>query len=227
MNTLTAAMPSVIMYTHVRTRSFLIFLLLGSMLTVTQAFAQNDSQELSGEERAILSMLQDRDRAIKSILRRSETITNEQKEDLRSLINDVIDFRAMGKEALGRHWNKLTDVQKDHFVDTFGQIVRLQSLADTEVYRSVVAYDGVSVTGDEAQVLTTTTFKEIPTPVEYSLIKTEAGWKASDIILDEVSTVRGYARSFQSVIRKKGFDELMERLEKRLEKEKSEQAGLG
>ena len=47
---------------------------------------------------------------------------------------------------------------------------------------------------------------------------------ATDIILDEVSTVKGYARSFQSVIRKKGFDDLMERLENRLEKEKAAQS---
>ncbi len=181
----------------------------------------------SDTEQEIRSMLERRDQKIKALLGSSSTISAEQKEELRNVINGVVDFRAMGKGALGRHWGKLTADQQDTFVNTFGQIVRLQSLADMEVYRSAVSYDEIIVDGKQAHVMTTTTYKEVPTPVEYKLRQTDSGWMATDIILDDVSTVKGYARSFQSVIRKKGFDDLMERLERRLQVEKEAQADTG
>ncbi|MCH8277094.1 MAG: ABC transporter substrate-binding protein [Bacteroidetes bacterium] len=161
-------------------------------------------------------MLEDRDREIKSLLGESDNISAEQKEQLRAVINDVIDFHAMGQASLGRHWNRLSNEQQGEFIDVFSKIVRSQSLADLDVFRSSVAYDVITVTGEEAHVFTTTIYKHVPTSVEYELRYDEGRWLAIDIILDEVSTVKGYSRSFQSIIRKKGFDELMKRLRKKL-----------
>jgi phospholipid transport system substrate-binding protein len=84
-----------------------------------------------------------------------------------------------------------------------------------------VAYGEITVSDANARVVTTTTYKDVPTEVIYELRFTGKEWLATDIILDEVSTVRGYARSFQSVIRKKGFDELMAKLRKKLIKVES------
>ncbi|TDI72774.1 MAG: ABC transporter substrate-binding protein [Bacteroidetes bacterium] len=200
-------------------RSLVALVIIGS-ISISIAQGQS-SDELSGDALAIRTMLEDRDRSIKSILGSSDQITPDQREQLRGLVNDVIDFRAMGEGALGRYWSKISEEQQTEFVDVFSQIVRLHSLADTDVYRSGVVYNNVTVNGDEALVHTTTTYKSIATPVDYTLHKTAAGWLATDIILDEVSTVKGYARSFQSVIRKKGFDDLMVRLNKRLESERA------
>jgi phospholipid transport system substrate-binding protein len=44
----------------------------------------------------------------------------------------------------------------------------------------------------------------------------EGGWHVTDVSIDDVSTVEGYARSFQSMIRKRGFDALMQRLREKL-----------
>ena len=98
--------------------------------------------------------------------------------------------------------------------------VRHQSLADVDIYRARVVYETVTVTGNEARVVTTTTYKDVPTKVVYTLRRSGSQWKATDVILDEVSTVDGYSRSFQSYIRKKGYDALMENLTKRLESTK-------
>jgi len=168
-------------------------------------------------EAGVREMLESRDQDIKSLLGDGDSISADQKEELRSVINGVIDFQSMGSTALGRHWRKLTEEQQAEFIDTFSQIVRSQSLADLDVYRSVVTYDQISVTGNDAHVTTTVIYKEIPTTVEYELRLVEDRWLATDIILDEVSTVKGYSRSFQSVIRKKGFDVLMTRLREKLE----------
>lgn len=167
-------------------------------------------------------MLESRDQDIKTMLGPSGDIPETKRDELRTLINGVIDFGAMGKAALGPHWEDLTQEQQETFVSVFGDIVRHQSLSDLDVYRSTVTYDDIRVDGSTAHVMTTTTYKEIPTAVEYDLIRTGDTWAARDIILDEVSTVGGYSRSFQAVIRKRGFDSLMTSLNKRLDSIRSE-----
>jgi phospholipid transport system substrate-binding protein len=190
-------------------RAFYAFLL-AALVLPSAALAQSD------DSAAIRALLQERDREIKALLGTRDTFTDEQREQLKSVVNDAIDFRAMSREALGEHWTPLTAQQKDEFVDVFSQIVRSQSLSNLDVYRARVTYDTITVEGDEAHVTTTTVYQEVPTRVEYDLARDGETWTVRDISLDGVSTVEGYARSFQNVIRKRGFDTLMTSLNRRL-----------
>lgn len=166
------------------------------------------------------AFLEKRDREIKQAIKPliNGTATAEQRQRAEDLINDPIDFEEMGRRAVGPFWKDLTQEQRTAFIDLFETIVRSQSLADLDVYNSTVTYDEVSVAGDSAYVKTRTTYKDKQATVEYLLGWHDATWWLYDIILDEVSTVEGYARSFQSVIRKKGFDALMNSLEKKRQK---------
>ena len=194
-------------------------LLLGGLFLIglggVPASAQTPEQE-------IRSLLEERDRevkqAIKPLLDDSKTATPAQKEKVRNLINDLINFEEMGRQALGPFWNDLTPAQREEFVDVFSAIVRSQSLADLDVYNSKVTYEEIEVVGDSAYVRTTTLYQDKPAKVEYYLGKTDGTWYAHNIVLDDVGTVEGYARSFQAVIRKHGFDTLMKSLYKKLEK---------
>jgi phospholipid transport system substrate-binding protein len=178
-------------------------------LVAVRADAQDRRQE-------IRSMLESRDAEIKRLLGRDDaSVTPAQKERLRTVINDVIDFRAMGRAALGTHWAGLSTAQQDDFVAVFTDIVRGQSLANLDPYRARVQYDGITVNGNTAHVVTSTVYKDVPMKVEYDLVFAGGSWRATDIVLDNVSTVEGYSRSFQSMVRKRGFEALMERLRKK------------
>ena len=125
----------------------------------------------------------------------------------------------MSRTALGPFWTDLAPAQREEFVTVFSDIVRAQSLSDLGVYRSKVTYDAITVEGDSARVVTTTIYKDTPTEVEYVMSRAEDGsWDVDDIVLDDVSTAEGYARSFQTVMRKKGFDALMNSLRKKRDK---------
>ena len=124
----------------------------------------------------------------------------------------------MGKDALGKEWDTITPEQQAEFVKVFSEIVKGRSLSDLEIYRLEVEYEQVTVEGDEARVQTKTVYKEQPMLVEYDMGYRSDEWRVDDIILDGVSTTEGYARSFQTYIRKRGFDALMQNLHKRLEK---------
>lgn len=174
------------------------------------------------EDEAIRTMLEQREAGIKEILGQDTVLSDSQMDALRTAVNGMFDFGAMGREALGRHWDELPAAKQQEFVDVFAEIVRYQSMADVDIYRAKVTYEDITVTGNEAHVVTTTVYKDVPTVVEYKLQRTDASWLATDVVLDEVSTVDGYSRSFQSYIRKRGFDALMDNLNKRLEKNRSE-----
>lgn len=200
-----------------RLYTFIVLLtLLFSSVLVDATFARQAT-----EDQAIRSMLEQREAEIKTILGDDQELSDAQMEALRAAVNGMFDFGSMGREALGRHWDEVSAEQQQAFVDVFAEIVRYQSLADVDIYRAQVSYEDITVTGDEAHVVTTTVYRDVPTVVEYTLRRSGEDWLATDVILDEVSTVEGYSRSFQSYVRKKGFDALMENLNNRLERNRS------
>ncbi len=183
------------------------FLVLLHSVTVTRAQGQA----------AIRTLLLERDKDIKNVLAHSPLSEND-KEKLRGIVNDLILFEEMGKTALGDNWADLTDAQRKDFIDTFSGIVREQSLADLDPYRAQVTVGDITIDGTHARAATTALYKDVTTVVEYDLLQKNGQWWITDISLDGVSTADGYARSFQSAIRKRGFDGLMRSLNKRLEK---------
>ncbi|MFO8232327.1 MAG: ABC transporter substrate-binding protein [Longimonas sp.] len=195
-----------------------VMLVAGAAVPVTAQQA-NDADE----SEAIRAMLEERDAEIKSILNGTESdFSSAQRDELMTLINGFIDFRAMGQEALGPFWSDLSEEQRAEFVDVFQGVVRHQSLSDLEAYNSEVTYDRIDVEDDSAFVRTTTRYQGNDTPVDYVLHRKDSTWLATDIILDEVSTAGGYARSFQNVMRKRGFDALMNSLRTRLDRAEQE-----
>lgn len=185
------------------------FLLLGA--SASPAWAQGQS----ATEAEIRQMLENRDQQIKSILSGTDDYTAGQRAELKELINGVIDFRVMGQRALGPNWDDLSPEQQDEFVSMFSDVVRAQSMGDLGVYTSAVTYDQIEVHGDSAFVRTRTKYEGRTTPVEYVLERRDGEWRAEDIIVDGVSTAEGYARSFQTVVRQRGFDRLMKSLRKK------------
>lgn len=191
---------------------FVAFLFVGAVFYAPAVNAQQQHKE------SIIKMLKDRDAEIKAVLGDEQEFTEAQRAELKNLINGAIDFEKMGQDALGKQWDKLTPEQHAEFVKVFSEIVRGRSLSDLEIYRLDVEYDDVLVEGDNARVLTTTVYKDQPMQVEYAMGMRNDEWRVDDIILDGVSTTEGYARSFQTYVRKKGFDALMANLHKRLAK---------
>jgi len=48
-----------------------------------------------------------------------------------------------------------------------------------------------------------------PVPIDYSMYKTDFGWKVYDVAIDGVSLVTNYRASFSSTIRQSGIDGLI------------------
>ncbi len=165
----------------------------------------------------IRQLLEERDREIKDLLGpKGSDYTEQQRDRLKDIINSIVDYRLMAEKALQSTFDTLSTERRDEFVDLFSQVVRDQSLNKLDIYRADVSYRTIAVENDSAFVKTIAQLEDMRTPVYYSMHKESEEWVVTDMIIDEVSTVASYRRSFQNIIRKKGFDHLLATLRKRV-----------
>ena len=183
-------------------------ILLGLIIS-TPVFAQQTAEE-------IRTMLEQRDNQIKELVGPEGTdYTDEQRANLKEIINGVINFEAMAKEALETTFDTISTEKRTEFVDLFGTIVRDQSLNKLDIYRAKVTYQDIQVEGDEARVETLAQLENVRTPVNYEMEFQNGEWVIVDMEIDDVSTASSYNRQFQRIINQRGFDPLLESLRKR------------
>jgi phospholipid transport system substrate-binding protein len=198
----------------IRFRSLLVSFFTAATLLLAGGSAPV-AQAQQATQAEIREMFERRDQQIKSILSGRSDYTQAQRDSLKTLINGVLDFNSMAATALGPHWDTLSTDRRETFIEVFRDIVRAQSISDLDVYNSKVTYDQITIQDDSAFVRTMTDYEGTRTPVEYILKRTDGTWKAEDIVVDGVSTAEGYARSFQTVVRKRSFEALMRSLRKK------------
>ena len=169
-------------------------------------------------EADVKQLLEERDQEIKTILGPEGTeYSQQQRQKLKDVINGVIDYSAMARYALQDTYTEISPAQQDEFIDLFSTIIRDHSLNQLDIYRADVNYRSIDIDGNDAVVRTMATRKDIRKEVVYELHYegSDSGWVVTDFIIDDVSTADSYQRQFQNIIRKKGFESLMETLRKR------------
>jgi len=178
----------------------------------TSEESQNDTKK-AGE---IKVLLENRDEQIKKLLgEEGSSYSDAQMNELKDIINGIIDYDGMAKIALQETYDEITVEQKNEFVEVFGTIIRDQSLAKLDIYRASVNYESIEVENSKAFVKTIASLKDVKTPVSYNMEWKNKKWMITDMQIDNVSTAESYQKSFQGVIKKKGFDSLMKSLRKR------------
>lgn len=183
-----------------------------SLFVMSNASAQNQSDE-------IRSMLEERDEQIKELIGpEGAEYTDAQRAELKAIINGVIDFEAMAREALDDTFDSISEEQRNEFVELFSTIVRDQSLNKLDIYRAKVTYTSIEADGNKARVETLAQLDNVRTPVNYEMELQNGEWVITDMEIDDVSTAGSYNRQFQRIINQKGFDSLMNSLRKRAER---------
>ncbi|HVJ12114.1 MAG TPA: ABC transporter substrate-binding protein [Burkholderiales bacterium] len=138
-----------------------------------------------------------------------------------------VDFDEATRLAVGRAWKEATPEQKKKLVQEFrNMLVRTYSNA-------ISAYEGQQMkvmpvrmkpADTEATVHNQFVRPGAPKPVlvDYSMRKTEQGWKIYDIVVEGVSLVLTYRSEFDAIAKQDGIDGLIKRLA-----QKNTPAGVG
>ena len=141
---------------------------------------------------------------------------SERRRLLEETIARRFDYREMSKRALASHWTRLTDVQREEFVDLFKGFLSDRYAGKIEGYSGeAVHYLGERREGQFAEVRTKLVSNKVEIPMDYRLINKDGRWYAYDIIADGVSLVKNYRSQFDKIIGSESYEELTKRLRDR------------
>ena len=139
-----------------------------------------------------------------------------------------VDFTAMSKLILGKHWKKATPQQRKAFIKAFRNLLvntytkSLKQYANQEIR---FFPERTKIKGKYATVYS----EFVPgngqrnVPVIYKLRKDKDGnWKAYNLEIEGLSVVKNFRTDFSAEINAKGLDALIARLEKEQEQRRRE-----
>lgn len=126
-----------------------------------------------------------------------------------------VDYSA--RLVLGRHWNDASPEQRKRFIDAFYKSL-LGNYGDALVDFTGDRLKVFPYTGDpsaqNATVRTQVRKNDGSTvAVNYSLRRTDQGWKAWDVVIEGISYIKSFRDDFGAEIDQKGLDEVIARLE--------------
>jgi phospholipid transport system substrate-binding protein len=137
-----------------------------------------------------------------------------------AVLTELVDYGAFAKRTLKSRWKGLSARQKKRFQRAFKALI-LRTYARRFKHGSTfeVSWRGTPRYLDDAkqlaEVRSTVTGKKAAADVDYLMVSSPKGWKAHDIIVDEVSMARNWRKQFKRILDEKGFDELVRRIEKK------------
>lgn len=163
--------------------------------------------------------LEGRHHEVQTLLRRPASERRNQA--LSHVIQDLLDYQALAQGALGDQWQERSEAERTVFADLLKQLVEknyqrnLESTLDFNVrYVSAEADGDAVVVRTEASSRTN---RRAPTvSIDYRLRQSDGTWHVIDISTDGSSMVESYQRQFRRILRRDGWDGLMNRMRSRL-----------
>jgi phospholipid transport system substrate-binding protein len=171
-------------------------------LPVKPALAQSPTEYIRG----ILN-------SVMAIQNNASLSRKERSGEIHEIIRTSFDFDEMAKDVLGSTYNQLGSSQRHEFINTFGYLFQdsYTRMVINFLKNENIKYGSASQAGGKAKVDTVIERPNENIPVTY-LMRTSGGWKLYDVIVDGVSILDTYRNKFSDVIRTKGFNYLVGRL---------------
>jgi phospholipid transport system substrate-binding protein len=123
-------------------------------------------------------------------------------------------FAHMTRLAVGAPWRQASDAQKQTLTTEFRTLlVHTYTSAFTQYRDQVIEYRPFKMAPGDTDVVVRSLIKQKtgadPIDINYSMEKTDSGWKVYDVVIAGVSLVQNYRSSFASEIQKSGIDGLI------------------
>jgi len=129
------------------------------------------------------------------------------------------DFNRMTRLAVGRNWAQASDAQKESLVREFRTLlVRTYSTSLSQYRNQTIDVKPAKVGAGDTETLVKTLVNQPggqPIPIDYSMERSDKGWRVYDVVVDGVSLVTTYRSTFNDQIQKGGIDGLVKTLSDR------------
>ncbi len=195
-----------------------IVVLIGGGLTVAAETAAAGEPQLGPSElveNAARSMLKDLD-ADRAAYRKDPSKVGALVE---KYLLPHFDVQYSARMVLGKHWRDATPEQRQRFADAFYHTLvdnYGSALAEFTSDRLKVFPSKVEAGAERASVRTEVTRDNGDhVPVNYSLRKSDDGWKAWDVVIEGISYVKSFREDYGAAIDQQGLDAVIERIQKK------------
>lgn len=124
------------------------------------------------------------------------------------------DFNRMTRLAVGAPWRQASAAQQQSLTNEFRTLlVHTYTNAFAQYRDQTIEYRPLKVAPADTEVMVRSLIKQSgggdPIDVNYSMEKSDKGWKVYDVVIGGISLVQNYRSSFNSEIQKGGIDGLI------------------
>ncbi len=149
-----------------------------------------------------------------SVVSGDKSDTEAMRSQIDKIIRNNVDFETVSKRVVSKTWKKSTKEQKEQFKEQFATIMvntyfkLLQNYNNEEViYGKEQIKKGKKSTFAIVDTKVISDGKKIP--VRYRLIEINSHWKIYDFIVEGVSIINSYKKTYKTIIKKKGMSGLL------------------
>lgn len=132
------------------------------------------------------------------------------------LMESFIDYGELARLTIKDEWGTLAPEKQKDFVESFKKLIHRTYTRRFKANQAFsVDFEGEPLLREgKAQVKTTIHSGKTTADVYYSMFKPNGKdeWWVYDLVIDDVSLMRNYRVQFTRVIKKDGFDKLLERI---------------
>ncbi|MFQ5848629.1 MAG: phospholipid-binding protein MlaC [Candidatus Methylomirabilales bacterium] len=147
-----------------------------------------------------------------------ESLSREKLMEVSRFIDGRFDFSEMARLALGQHWQQRSPEEQQEFVGLFRNLLqRSHFLSMTNKAKSEQHFVGERTEGDRTIVQAMVTAEDSEVPIDYVLLRHNGAWKICDLGIDGMRLSEIYRAQFNRVISTASYDELVRRMQIKLQ----------
>ncbi len=192
--------------------------------TLSVARAQENAVTTADEASSSpTAFLQAHDARAQDILAQApgDSLSAKLRQQFKDHINAAFDFKKLSRLSLGSHWKERSADERTEFTRVFSGIIAVKNFdAFLSYYRKGdIAYQEETLQGSQATVKALVpTEKGEKVEVVYYLHLVEDRWRVYDLAIDGASTADGNKRQYARYIKKRSYEELIQRLHQQLDR---------
>lgn len=159
-----------------------------------------------------------------------QNLTQEQLDDnlklKREIIRGTFDINELCRLSLTKHWETITEDQRKLFVGLMTRLLEKKAILSKEQVKGnksySINYQSEKFRDPEKTRATVKSRLVVPKDkmdfdLTYEMLLTPYGWKIFDVIVDDASLLTNYKFQFDKIISKNGFDDLVKRMQTKLD----------
>jgi phospholipid transport system substrate-binding protein len=187
-------------------------------LLLTCGIGLNYELLIADTDKSPLELVKSRNETIENILEEEgDEVSAETKEKLKEVITGLMDFRELSRRSLGKYWDERSEQEQANFTDVFSKLIKNSSVKKLEIYQAdKMVYEEPEIKGVKAKVTTIAQKKRKQVEIVYRMHMVGEEWRVYDMEIDGVSTARNYRDSFYKQIAKTSYEEMYNKLVKKL-----------